>query len=321
MGGRDTIETYDSLIANHKKAEQDMPEVETELKKAQQRKAAAEKRSASGDLDSYLSELKKGAQVDKETVTKLKVRIAELSKEKERLVKLINIARPANMPELKSADSAPSKPKAGIMIGRRPGKGLGMAAKIKSISADSVLKPIVVKSEEKKVLEAFLEEEESKKLAEKEKELQPIGYEVVKPEKHQPQKKERMGAGEMASVVIKGPEVPEHVKEALEKARKEEESLKPLEKKTMETTEKTVLGTLDVLNAQKIEAVVQGDTLDDVDEDSERKRKRGDRGAKRAKKKKEEEDEEEEEELKDDYYKVGMDRQYDVWMPPSNQDG
>ena len=57
-------------------------------------------------------------QVDKETVTKLKVRIAELSKEKERLVKLINIARPANMPKLKSAEAATVKPKAGIMIGR-----------------------------------------------------------------------------------------------------------------------------------------------------------------------------------------------------------
>jgi len=312
----DTIETYDSLLAKHKKAEEDMVEMEGELKKAMQRKAEAEKRSASGDLDSYLSELKKGAQVDKETVTKLKVRIAELSKEKERLVKLINIARPANMPELKSAEAATVKPKAGIMIGRRPGKGLGMAAKVKSVSADSVSKPLVVKSEEKKVLEAFLEEEESKKVAERERELQPIGYEVVKPRKHEPQKKERMGAGEMASVVIKGPEVPEHVKKALEKARMEEESLKPLEKHT-ETSEKTVLGTLDVLNAQKIEAV-QGDYLEDNDEDSERKRKRGDRGSKRAKKKK---DEDEEEELKDDYYKVGMDRQYDVWMPPSNQDG
>merc|ERR1712130_929690 len=100
--GHDTIETYDSLLAKHKQAEEDMTEAEAELKKAQQRKAAAEKRSASGDLDSYLSELKKGAQVDKETVTKLKVRIAELSKEKERLVKLINIARPAHMPELKT---------------------------------------------------------------------------------------------------------------------------------------------------------------------------------------------------------------------------
>ena len=116
--GHDTIETYDSLLAKHKQAEEDMTEAEAELKKAQQRKAAAEKRSASGDLDSYLSELKKGAQVDKETVTKLKVRIAELSKEKERLVKLINIARPAHMPELKASDTAPSKPKAGIMIGR-----------------------------------------------------------------------------------------------------------------------------------------------------------------------------------------------------------
>ena len=114
----DTIETYDSLLVKHKQTEKDMAEAETELKKAIQRKAEAEKRSASGDLDSYLSELKKGAQVDKETVTKLKVRIAELSKERERLVKLINIARPANMPELKSSDTAAPKPKAGIMIGR-----------------------------------------------------------------------------------------------------------------------------------------------------------------------------------------------------------
>ena len=125
-----------------------------------------------------------------------------------------------------------------------------MAAKVKSVSADSVSKPIVVKSEEKKVLEAFLEEEESKKIAERERELEPIGYEVVKPKKHEPQKKERMGAGEMASVVIKGPEVPEHLKEALEKARKEEESLRPLE--NAELPEKTVLGTLDVLNSQKL---------------------------------------------------------------------
>merc|ERR1712211_189785 len=120
------------------------------------------------------------------------------------------------------------------------------------------------------------EEEESKKVAERERELQPIGYEVVKPRKHEPQKKERMGAGEMASVVIKGPEVPEHVKKALEKARMEEESLKPLEKHT-ETSEKTVLGTLDVLNAQKIEAV-QGDTLEDNDR---RERERGVTGARK----------------------------------------
>merc|ERR1712147_216482 len=77
----------------------------------------------------------------------------------------------------------------------------------------------------------------SKKVAERERELQPIGYEVVKPRKHEPQKKERMGAGEMASVVIKGPEVPEHVKKALEKARMEEESLRPLDKHT-ETSER-----------------------------------------------------------------------------------
>merc|ERR1719205_381788 len=39
----DTIETYDSLLAKHKKAEEDMTEVEAELKKAQLKKAQLRK--------------------------------------------------------------------------------------------------------------------------------------------------------------------------------------------------------------------------------------------------------------------------------------
>jgi len=44
------------------------------------------------------------------------------------------------------------------------------------------------------------------------------------------------------------------------------------------------------------------------------KKKRGDRGSKRRKRPDEEEEPEE-------YYKVGMDKKYDVWVPPSNQTG
>ena len=62
--------------------------------------------------------LQVGAQVDKETLTKLKLRLQTLTQESDRLVKLINIARPAAMPELKTSQTAKNKPGlTGIMIG------------------------------------------------------------------------------------------------------------------------------------------------------------------------------------------------------------
>ena len=57
--------------------------------------------------------------------------------------------------------------------------------------------------------------------------------------------------------------------------------------------------------------------VDDLPEDEVNiKKKRGDRGSKR-KNKPEETSEPEEEQ----YYKIGMDSKYDVWVPPSNQSG
>ena len=62
------------------------------------------------------------------------------------------------------------------------------------------------------------------------------------------------------------------------------------------------------------------DTVDPMEEEDDytEKRKRGDRGARRKRKPGEGE---EDEEKKDDYYKIGMDRKYDVWVPPSGQSG
>ena len=82
---KDTVETYESLMKKFGEAEAEVAEVEAELNKALERRAKAEKRSAQNDLDSYMAELKRGAQVDKETVTKLKVRIQNLNLEKDRL--------------------------------------------------------------------------------------------------------------------------------------------------------------------------------------------------------------------------------------------
>jgi len=306
----DTIETYDSLLKKHTEVENEIVKVEAQLKKAVEKKALAEKRSAAGDLDSYLAELKKGAQVDKETVTKLKVKVSELCKEKDKLVKMINIAKPTNLPDLQTSATV-QKPKVGVMVGRRPGKGLGLTAKMKTVSSESVPKPIVVKSDEIKVLEAFLEKDEVEtkmKLGE-EREIKPIGYDEKKPAKHEPSKKERIGAGDTASVVMKGPEIPAHIKEAMAQNLEAEESVKKQESSVEPSVENKVLGTLDVLS-NHTEVPDQ-----EFESEEDKKRKRGDRGTKRNKKICKEQDPE------DSFYKLGEDRQYDVWLPPQGQTG
>ena len=91
-----------------------------------------------------------------------------------------------------------------------------------------------------------------------------------------------------------GPSIPEHIKENIENS---------------ETTE------FEELQKQKISAPMEVTTDEPNPEEEETvKRKRGDRGSKR--KTKIEEPKEE-----DDYYEVGMDSKYDVWVPPQNQSG
>jgi len=294
--GKDTVETYDTLVQKHEAAEKEIAETETELKKALERRAKAEKKSNENDLDSYLAELKKGAQVDKETVTKLKVKIQTLTGEKDRLAKLINIAKPASMPELKTSSTV--KPKLGVMIGKRGSKGL--LGKVKSVTKDSFSKPVVVQSEKSKVLEAFLEKDEevSKKMkfCEDGEDLKPIGYDVHKKE---PVPKDRIGDTSVNKVQKKiGPDIPEHIKNAL------------IEEDDKENGQSKVGGTLEKLK----DISPHGQDNMETDEDGEEKqKKRGDRGSKRKVKKVDDDPEE--------YYKIGMDSKYDVWVPPQNQSG
>jgi len=295
--GKDTVETYDTLVQKHEAVGKEIAEVEIELKKALERRGKAEKKSNENDLDSYLAELKKGAQVDKETVTKLKVRIQNLTTEKDRLVKLINIAKPASMPELKTTTA---KPKPGVMIGKRGSKGL--LGKVKSVAKDSFSKPVVVQSENSKVLEAFLEKEEevSKKMrfTDDGEDLKPIGYDIKKPE---PVPKERIGDTSVNLVQKKiGPEIPEHIRNELSKVEDEDK----------ENGKSQVIGTLAVV---KDMSASEQASMDIDDDGEEKQKKRGDRGSKRKVKKVEEEP--------DEYYKIGMDSKYDVWVPPQNQSG
>jgi len=58
------------------------------------------------------------------------------------------------------------------------------------------------------------------------------------------------------------------------------------------------------------------DDLPEAEDEVNVKKKRGDRGSKRKNK-----PEEASEPPEEQYYKIGMDSKYDVWVPPSNQSG
>ena len=85
MAGKDqeVVETFESLSKKHTETVSELERCEAELSEAVARRERAAVRSETNDLDSYVAELKRGAQVDKETVQKLKMRIISLKQEKE----------------------------------------------------------------------------------------------------------------------------------------------------------------------------------------------------------------------------------------------
>lgn len=343
MAGKeqDVVETFESLSTKHAATVAELATCEQELGQAVARRERAAARSETSDLDSYVAELRHGAQVDKETVQKLKMKIIHLKQEKERLVKLINIARPASMPALKTADEEKARPKAAasIMIGKRGGRGL--LGRVKNMRPDSKAQ-VVVSGQDTRVLEAFLAAEEESVAAsrpkkcrltgdkeddeeEDEDELQPIGYEA-RPE---PAPKLRIGdtlaltpssaavdSRVAASGRVLGPTMPDNLKELTDRSGEAvlvvpaDQQQQPLSGQTEAASGSVVSRTV------PMQRVCAEEEEEAEAEATAEKKTRGDRGSRRRKK-----PEEEEEEEKEEFYKMGMDSKYDVWVPPAGQSG
>ncbi|XP_041668926.1 kanadaptin isoform X2 [Cheilinus undulatus] len=102
-------ETYDSLVAK-------LSEVERELAETQ-KKLSAGRGDSSGSstedpLDAFMTAVRKDAAMDAVERRKLHVHVADLRKEAQKLKKLVELTRPAQMPSLlPSGSSEPEKPK------------------------------------------------------------------------------------------------------------------------------------------------------------------------------------------------------------------
>ncbi|XP_076463473.1 kanadaptin-like [Babylonia areolata] len=107
-GKEEQAETYDSLVPKHEEVQKRIAEIEFKLEQA---KAQADAMASEEDdaLDAYMTAIKAGV-MDTKTRLSLKRELLSLRTEEQRLRRLVNLARPADMPELKKLESGLKKP-------------------------------------------------------------------------------------------------------------------------------------------------------------------------------------------------------------------
>lgn len=94
------VETYNSLTEKHSEIVNKISRLNDRLKEAQENNAKA-KESNEDSLDAFMSSLNTST-LSKSDITKMKVELQNLHKEEMKLVKLINLTKPADLPPLVS---------------------------------------------------------------------------------------------------------------------------------------------------------------------------------------------------------------------------
>jgi len=98
----EVVETYASLTEKIDKIDVRIAEIQKELEKS--REAEAQNKNVEGDcLDSFMKQLKAGTGLDKVKRSQLRSEQSKLISERQQLVKLANIAKPVDLPPLKTA--------------------------------------------------------------------------------------------------------------------------------------------------------------------------------------------------------------------------
>ncbi|KAM6969653.1 kanadaptin [Tautogolabrus adspersus] len=102
-------ETYESLVAKLSEVERELAETQKKLSDGRGDSSGS---STEDSLDAFMSAVRKEAAMDAVERRKLHVHVADLRKEAQRLRKLVELTRPAQMPSLvPSGSSEPEKPK------------------------------------------------------------------------------------------------------------------------------------------------------------------------------------------------------------------
>ncbi|XP_064621223.1 kanadaptin-like [Lineus longissimus] len=123
------VETYETLVEKLNSIQVEIMSIERQLEKA--RKDALQQESdEADDLDAYMSSIKSGA-MDKSMRMKLKARLFELKQEEQKLTRLVNVAKPASLPQLVKSDVKKVPPSSGSSTAPTAHKPLPMFGKMK----------------------------------------------------------------------------------------------------------------------------------------------------------------------------------------------
>ncbi|XP_012281018.1 kanadaptin [Orussus abietinus] len=95
-----TVETYTTLLEKHEKVTKEILKIEKSLRASEKLKNSAAEDTNEDALDAFMSNLSSSV-LTKSDIIKMKSELQNLRKEEASLIKLVNIAKPANLPPLK----------------------------------------------------------------------------------------------------------------------------------------------------------------------------------------------------------------------------
>lgn len=95
------VETYESLVKKLQEVDKEIEEISTKLQTSKLIEKKQVSQSSEDDLDNYMSSLQSGF-IDKKMQSKLQIQLNQLHQEQSRLQKLVDIARPVNLPALEN---------------------------------------------------------------------------------------------------------------------------------------------------------------------------------------------------------------------------
>lgn len=289
-----STETYESLVEKHQEIVKEMQEIEAKLEQAKAEASAFEYEDVDA-LDAYMTAIKSGA-MDTKTKMKLKCRLLELKQEEQKTRKLVNIAKPASLPELKPVEKKSDTMKSSLLSG--VGKIRGLQHKQKTVKP--VSKP-VSKPEETEFVpeEEDDDEEEDNKMDQSEIRLK--SHSIIKNVKTESLKPDTSSMSLEIQHALKAAQS--------DKTQAQSSSIKGPEKPVTENKTKTVTvkGPTLPLAAVLEQLQEDSDMLDSVDIDENKKRKLKDKADANKKVKSAEYD--------------SSDPDYAVWLPPDNQAG
>ena len=118
-----SAETFDSLTKKLKDLKSEVDDISSKLQQADKNKVESIGGGSLDDLDTFMNAVKSGLIMDSKTRLKLKQRLTELKQEEHRFIKMLNIAKPLDLPPIcpaiwpstKAADVAPNRVKAPVL--------------------------------------------------------------------------------------------------------------------------------------------------------------------------------------------------------------